>query len=134
MNSRLDELQAALLLAKLPHLEEWVAERRRIAALYEAGLRNPKIRLLAEDAGKRIPYFPGLYGRGAGRAAQPGWRNLGIHCLIHYPMPIHLQKAYRDLGYQRGDFPRRQELAETELSLPLYPGMTEEQISTCWTC
>ena len=53
---------------------------------------------------------------------------MGIHCLIHYPIPIHLQRAYLDLGYQAGDFPAAEELAKTELSIPLYPGMTEEQI------
>ena len=53
----------------------------------------------------------------------------GVHCLIHYPIPVHLQKAYSGLGYQKGDFPAAEELAETELSIPLYPGMTEEQIS-----
>ena len=54
--------------------------------------------------------------------------NLGIHTLIHYPIPIHLQKAYASLGYVRGDFPVAETLAETELSIPLYPGMTEDEI------
>ena len=54
--------------------------------------------------------------------------DLGIHAQVHYPIPVHLQKAYRDLGYRRGDFPAAEKLAETEISLPLYPGMREEQI------
>ena len=54
--------------------------------------------------------------------------NRGIHTLIHYPIPIHLQKAYASLGYGKGDFPAAEALAETELSIPLYPGMTEDEI------
>lgn len=126
VNSRLDELQAALLLAKLPHLEEWVTERRRIAALYEAGLRNPKIRLLKKDAGNGYHVFPVLTDRRDALLSR--LEDLGIHAQVHYPIPVHLQKAYRNLGYRRGDFPAAEKLAETELSLPLYPGMREEQI------
>ena len=127
VNSRLDELQAALLSVKLPHLETWTAERRRIAAAYEAGIRNDKIRLLKPDAGNGHHIFPVFT---ADRdALLRHLEDAGIHCLIHYPIPIHLQKAYRDLGYRRGDFPVAENLAETELSIPLYPGMTDAQIA-----
>ena len=126
VNSRLDELQAAVLRVKLPHLETWTAERRRIAAAYARGIRNPKIRLLSEDAGNVYHIFPIFTPERD--LLQAHLEEMGIHCLIHYPIPIHLQRAYLDLGYQAGDFPAAEELAKTELSIPLYPGMTEEQI------
>ena len=127
VNSRLDELQAAVLSAKLPFLEEWTAERRRIAGVYEREIRNGKIRLLKKDEGNVYHIFP-VFTRERD-ALQAYLEEAGIHCLIHYPVPVHLQKAYADLGYRRGDFPAAEELAGTELSIPLYPGLTEEQIT-----
>ena len=126
VNSRLDELQAAFLSVKLPHLETWTAERRRIAIAYETGIQNKKIRLLKPDRGNCHHIFPVFsYARDK---LQNHLEEAGIHCLIHYPIPVHLQKAYQSLGYQRGDFPVAENLAETELSIPLYPGMTAAQI------
>lgn len=126
VNSRLDELQAALLRVKLPYLEAWTAERRRIAERYIRGIRNEKIRLLRADAGHVYHIFPVFTPERD--ALQASLEEAGIHCLIHYPIPIHLQQAYANLGYGKGDFPVAEELAETELSIPLYPGLTEEQI------
>lgn len=126
VNSRLDELQAAALRVKLPYLVEWTEERRRIASIYRREIRNDKIRLLSEDEGNVYHIFP-VFTRERD-ALQQFLEKAGIHCLIHYPIPIHLQKAYAELGYRRGDFPAAEELAETELSIPLYPGMTDEQI------
>ena len=127
VNSRLDELQAAALRVKLPCLEKWTEERRRIAAVYRQGLRNRKIRLPAEDAGNVYHIFPVFSEQRD--VLQAYLEERGVHCLIHYPIPVHLQKAYSGLGYQKGDFPAAEELAKTELSIPLYPGMTEEQVS-----
>ena len=126
VNSRLDELQAAALRVKLPHLDAWTAERRRIAAVYAREIRNPKIRLLAKDEGNVYHIFP-VFTRERD-SLQAHLEQAGVHCLIHYPIPVHLQKAYAGLGYRAGDFPAAEELAKTELSIPLYPGMTEEQI------
>lgn len=133
-NSRLDELQAAFLAAKLPHLERMNAERRRIAGMYLEGIRNPEIIL---------PYVPGY--------AQPVWHIFGIRCQRrdelesylnergigtnkHYPIPMHLQECYRDLGFHKGDFPIAEEISATELSLPMYYGMTDEQIQHVIAC
>ena len=126
VNSRLDELQAAVLRTKLLHLESWVAERRRIAAIYEAGLHNPKIRLLKKDEGNGYHIFPVFTEKRD--ELQAFLERIGIHTLVHYPIPIHLQKAYAELGYQEGDFPTAERMARTELSIPLYPGMTDDQI------
>lgn len=125
VNSRLDELQAAVLSAKLPFLDQWTAERRRIAEVYERGIRNDKIRLLKKDESSVYHIFPVFTPDRDALAAH--LEEEGISCLIHYPVPVHLQKAYAGLGYRKGDFPAAEEMAETELSLPLYPGMTEEQ-------
>ena len=126
VNSRLDEFQAAFLSAKLPHLDAWTAQRRAIAETYRKGITNPKIRLLREDPGCVYHIFPVFCTERD--ALKEYLENLGIHTLIHYPIPIHLQKAYASLGYVRGDFPVAETLAETELSIPLYPGMTEDEI------
>ena len=126
VNSRLDELQAAILRAKLPHLAEWMKERRRIAGIYEREIRNPKIRLLAPDAGNGYYTFP-VFTENRDRLQAYLLEN-GIHTQIYYPIPIHLQKAYADLGHRKGDFPAAEELSDTGLSVPLFPGLTEAQI------
>lgn len=127
-NSRLDELQAAFLSAKLPHLNRMNKERQRIAQSYLTGITNSKIIL---------PVVPNY--------AEPVWHIFGIRCENrdlfekylnekgigtnkHYPIPIHLQECYRDLEYKKGDLPIAEEISATELSLPMYYGMTEEQI------
>ena len=127
-NSRLDELQAAFLSAKLPHLDRMNADRRRIANRYLAGMRNPKVAL---------PFVR--------QDCQPVWHIFGVRCAQrdalerhladrgigtnkHYPIPMHLQQCYGDLGFSRGDFPIAEEISATELSLPMYYGMTDEQI------
>ena len=127
VNSRLDEFQAAFLLEKLAHLDAWTKERRDIAEKYTSGIQNGKIRLLRKDPGNVFHIFPVFCDERD--ALRSYLEAAGIHTLIHYPIPIHLQKAYASLGYQKGDFPAAEKLAETEISLPLYPGMTEEEIA-----
>ena len=128
-NSRLDELQAAFLSAKLPILDRMNAERRRIAGRYLSEINNPKITL---------PYVPDY--------AEPVWHIFGIRCdererleehlkkaeimtNKHYPIPMHLQECYKDLGFNEGDYPIAEEISRTELSIPMYYGMTDEEIS-----
>lgn len=126
VNSRLDEFQAAFLSAKLPHLDSWTAQRRAIAEKYRNSISNSKIRMLREDPGCVYHIFP-IFSTERD-ALREHLENRGIHTLIHYPIPIHLQKAYASLGYGKGDFPAAEALAETELSIPLYPGMAEDEI------
>jgi dTDP-4-amino-4,6-dideoxygalactose transaminase len=125
VNSRLDEFQAAFLSAKLPHLDSWTAQRRAIAEKYRNGIVNSKIRMLREDPGCVYHIFP-IFSTERD-VLREYLENRGIHTLIHYPIPIHLQKAYASLGYGKGDFPAAEALAETELSIPLYPGMAEDE-------
>lgn len=127
-NSRLDELQAAFLSAKLPHLNRMNEERRRIACMYLEGIKNEEVIL---------PYVP--------EYANPVWHIFGVRCKRrdkfekflrdagigtnkHYPFPMHLQECYKDLGFKEGDFPIAEEISVTELSLPMYYGMTDEEI------
>lgn len=127
-NSRLDELQAAFLAVKLPHLERMNAERRRIANRYLTEIRNPKIVLptVWEDC---LPVWHVFGIRCKERDALEKYLNdRGIGTNKHYPIPMHLQECYRDLGFSQGDFPIAEEISATELSLPMYYGMSEEQI------
>lgn len=127
-NSRLDELQSALLAVKLPRLDGDNARRRVIAAIYQ--------RELAGIAGLTLPLVP--------EWAEPVWHlyvvrhaardaltkalaEQGIGTIVHYPVPPHLQPAYAGLGYKEGDFPLAEAIHREVLSLPIAPNMTEEQ-------
>lgn len=128
-NMRLDELQAALLSVKLPYLMRWTEQRQRLAALYDNRLRGVEgLRLPEVTAGATHVYH--LYVVRAERrdALQEHLTQQGIGTLIHYPIPPHLQEAYVGLGYKAGDFPIAEKMAETCLSLPLWPGMTEMDV------
>lgn len=127
-NSRLDELQAAFLSAKLPILNKMNEERRRIARMYSEGITNPLI---------ICPFVPQyaesvwhIYGIRCGKrdALEAYLNEHGIGTNKHYPIPIHLQECYKSLGYVEGDFPIAEEISKTELSLPMYYGMTCEEI------
>ncbi len=127
-NSRLDEIQAAFLAVKLPYLDKVNEERRRIATEYLEKIDNPEIVL---------PYVP--------EYATPVWHIFGIRCKRrdelesflngagigtnkHYPIPMHLQKCYQNMRFKKGDFPIAEEISATELSIPMYYGMTDEEI------
>ncbi len=127
-NSRLDEMQAAFLAAKLPHLEKMNVERRRIADMYTEGIKNPKVitPFVMEDC---VPVWH-IYGvRCTERDALEKFLNeKGIGTNKHYPIPMHLQECYKDLNIPEGSLPIAEEISATELSLPMYYGMTDEQI------
>lgn len=128
-NSRLDELQAAFLSAKLPLLEKMNLERRRIADRYLSEIKNSKVVLptVGEDY---VPVWHIFGIRCENRdALENHLKNAGIGTNKHYPIPMHLQDCYKDLGFKKGDFPIAEEISETELSIPMYYGMTDEEIS-----
>jgi dTDP-4-amino-4,6-dideoxygalactose transaminase len=126
-NSRLDELQAAILRVKLPHLERWNAERRRIAALYDD---------LLSDAPALVPPVPGeghVYHLYVVRSAdRDGMRErlgrAGIGTAVHYPTPVHRQAAYADGARAAGSLAETERLAGEVLSLPAYPGLAEDAV------
>lgn len=127
-NSRLDELQAAFLAVKLPHLERMNEERRRIAALYTGGIKNPKVitPFVLPDC---IPVWH-VYGiRCSERdALEKHLNKKGIGTNKHYPIPMHHQECYRDLNIGEGALPIAEEISSTELSIPMYYGMKNEEI------
>lgn len=129
-NSRLDELQAALLRVKLPELPEWTRQRQQVAAWYEqhltgiAGLRRPAV-----AAGATHVYHLYVVHTPRRDALQQHLAAQGIGTLIHYPVPPHRQQAYAGLNMPAGAFPIAEELADTCLSLPLWPGMTEAHVA-----
>lgn len=128
-NSRLDEIQASILDVKLQYLDEWNQYRNDIAQKYLSRINNPYIKL---------PSIP--------ESTKPVWHIFAIFCdyrdelqdflatrgiqtNVHYPIPIHLQEAYKYLHAKIGDFPIAENLARTELSIPMYYGMSEKQIN-----
>ena len=127
-NSRLDEMQAAFLSAKLPHLNRMNEERRKVAKKYLEGITNSDVIL---------PYVPDY--------SDPVWHifairtnrrdeladyllEKGISTNKHYPIAMHLQECYKDLGFEKGSYPLAETISETELSLPMYYGLNDDQI------
>jgi dTDP-4-amino-4,6-dideoxygalactose transaminase len=125
-NSRLDELQAAILRVKLRHLNRWNEVRRAKAVLYSSLLRGVATPFEADYA-RHVYHLYVIRSRQRERL-QRYLAERGIGSLIHYPVPVHLQEAYRDLGLTRGALPATEECAEEILSLPLYPELPDEQI------
>lgn len=128
-NCRLDGLQAAILSAKLPYMEEWKEKRRAHAALYTELLSKiPGIQTPRED--KNVSSVYHLYViRVANRLKlKEGLTKEGIATGIHYPTPLHLQPAYSHLGLPKGSFPVTEKLSQDILSLPIYPELTNQQI------
>lgn len=127
-NSRLDSIQAAILRIKLRKLDSWLEGRRAVAGKYDdalpaLGIQIPKVAegnvhtyhqytIIADDRDEFLKYL----------------NDKGIAARVYYPVPLHLQPCYKDLGYSRGSFPVSEELAEKVVSLPVYPELTEEKI------
>ncbi len=129
INSRLDELQAAILAEKLPILSEWTTERNQLAQFYTDNLAGIEGLILPQLATNATSVYHLYVIRCQKRdELQQFLAQNGVGTLIHYPIPPHLQPAYVELGYQQGDFPLAEELARTSLSLPLFVGMSEAQI------
>lgn len=130
-NMRLDELQAALLSVKLEKLNEWTAQRQQIAAWYDEALKDVEGLILPKIAEGATHVYHLYVIRTKKRDELQSYLNeKGIGTLIHYPIPPHLQEAYESLGLKKGDFPIAEELAETSLSLPVWPGMGKDEVKT----
>ncbi|GAA4373002.1 DegT/DnrJ/EryC1/StrS family aminotransferase [Hymenobacter koreensis] len=128
-NSRLDELQAAVLSVKLKQLDYWTSQRQQIAGLYNQALEGVGDLKLPEIA-KECTHVYHLYVVNTqSRDALHKWlQERSIGTLIHYPVPPHLQQAYSHLGFKAGQFPIAEASAKTVLSLPMWPGMTTEHV------
>ena len=126
-NSRLDAIQAAVLLAKFKHLDSWNEARRRNARFYDS---------LFADMDVVTPYSEDfnyhIYNQYVIRVQHRDdlkqvLKEAGIGTEIYYPVPLHLQECYSELGYKQGDFPASEEASKQVLALPIYPELTEEQ-------
>jgi dTDP-4-amino-4,6-dideoxygalactose transaminase len=127
-NSRLDEIQAAVLRVKLPHLDDWNEARRLLAERYRRNLADTAVRPLKEDpAGRSANHLFVVRAPGRDRLRE-ALRARGIESQVHYPIPVHLQEAFAHLGHQTGDFPHAEALAASILSLPLYPEMEPQAV------
>lgn len=152
VNSRLDELQAAILNVKVPHLPKWNARRAALAAIYDAALANipgvitPSINLAGNARNSGRDSVTHVYHQYTIRILSPDreqtlenpnrdkliaeLNSRGIGSMCYYPVPLHLQEAFKYLGYKMGDFPISEQLSREVLSLPLYPELTEEQVDS----
>ena len=135
VNSRLDTIQAAVLDAKLPHLNEYIANRQKAASFYDNAFRNNGNLLVPAVA----PYSTHVYHQYTLRLSDrlSAQRDIikerlaekGIPAMVYYPVPLHMQKAYQDPRYHQGDFPVAERLASCVLSLPMHTCLDEEQLS-----
>jgi dTDP-4-amino-4,6-dideoxygalactose transaminase len=128
LNSRLDELQAALLRVGLRHLPEWTQRRRRLADLYRAELEGAGVVLPAEQPYARAVHHLFVIRHPRRDALRAALEARGVGTLVHYPIPLHLQRAFAHLGGRPGQFPVAEKAAAEVLSLPLYPEMAEAQV------
>lgn len=129
INSRLDELQAAMLRVKLRHLDQFNLERNDLARQYSSGINNPVIAIPGVRPGATCSWHQYVIKSTIRDELQTYLSNHNISTIIHYPIPPHLSKAYAFLGYSRGDFPIAEMDADTVLSLPMYNGMTKDEIT-----
>jgi len=128
VNSRLDEIQAALLRVRLQYLEEIILEREALARQYLSSIRNPAIRLPRVREGVRHVWHQFVVECDTRKKLQDFLSEQGIQTQIHYPIPPHLSKAMEPLGYKKGIYPGAEHLAETVLSLPFYNGLAEKDL------
>lgn len=128
-NSRLDEVQAALLSIKLPHLKEWNEERKNIARKFNEGIKNELLSLpqVADRDGHVFHIYPLLCGNREKLISY--LEEKGVHTNVHYPTPIPRQGAYKEMGISMKDYPVTEKICAEEVSIPLYPGMTQEEIN-----
>jgi dTDP-4-amino-4,6-dideoxygalactose transaminase len=137
LNSRLDELQAAILRVKLPHLEEYIADRRAVAARYNQGLDDVPGVIRPLELGSRNACFPSTVARCVYHqytvqvsnrdAVQARLKEAGVGAMVYYPVPLHLQEVHAALGHRPGAFPIAETAAAECLSLPMFPELTPTQ-------
>jgi len=127
-NYRLDAIQAAILRVKLRHLEEWTEKRRRNAKLYNELLKGSGVRTPLEMEYVRHVYHLYVIRTEKRDELYLKLKDNGISAAIHYPLPLHLQEAYRYLGCKKGDFSISEACSESLLSLPMFPELAQEEI------
>lgn len=125
-NSRLDPLQAAFAEIKLTRLDAWNSRCREIADIYRRGL-NGVVQVPVDQPWEECAYHNFVVRTDRRDALMTHLKTRGVDTRVHYPIPIHLQDAARDLGYRQGDFPNAERYARTMISLPIYPELSNEE-------
>jgi len=129
-NSRLDTLQAAILRIKLRHLDEWNEKRRQNASLYTQLFKEKRIDIIGpheRDFARHVYHIYAVRVKNRSKVMEELSKR-GVRTLIHYPIPIHLQGCYKELGYKKGDFPDAEKCCGEILSLPMYPELSHDEI------
>ena len=127
-NYRLEAIQGAVLGVKLKHLDDWTAARRRHAQVYSSELADTGLRLLAEpEACKSVFHIFPLFTEQRDKLRKHLEAN-GISSGIHYPIPVHMQRGFNNLGYKEGDLPQTEKVCREVLSLPMYPELADETV------
>ncbi len=127
-NSRLDELQAAVLRTKFNHLNQWNDQRNRNARYYSETLKDLPIHLPRVDEGNKSIFHQFVIRSSNRDGLKSFLAEKGIGSAIYYPVPLHLQPCFRYLGYKRGDFPEAERCASEVLALPIYPELSQDQL------
>ncbi|MBI5250279.1 MAG: DegT/DnrJ/EryC1/StrS family aminotransferase [Desulfomonile tiedjei] len=127
-NYRMDAIQGAILRVKLRHLEDWIRSRRILAVRYEERLAATSLVLPAAMPDARHVYHLYAVRSHHRESLQTALAENNIYTGLHYPVPVHLQKAWSELPYKKGDFPVSERIANEEISLPMFPEMSQEQL------
>ncbi len=128
-NSRLDAIQAAILRKKLTHLDEFIQGRRKNAALYNAALQGTEYTTPAEAKDSEHSYYIYALKHPGAQAVMEKLKQKGVSCGTYYPVPLHLQGAFAQLGYREGDLPVTEELSKTTFAIPVFPELYDEERS-----
>jgi dTDP-4-amino-4,6-dideoxygalactose transaminase len=133
VNSRIDEIQAAVLRVKLSHLEEWTEKRRNVARAYNTGLPESIVRPQEMPWAKHVYHLYVV--RTPERDQLREWlENKGISTGMHYPIPVHLQEAWREIGGGNCSLPVTEKITKEIISLPMYPELSEEEVDYICNC
>ncbi|MCX5829567.1 MAG: DegT/DnrJ/EryC1/StrS family aminotransferase [Deltaproteobacteria bacterium] len=128
-NMRMDGFQGAVLNVKLRYLDSWNKRRRTIAQMYRNGIKNDKIRMQSQPSWSSSVYHLFVATVDDRDHVMQYLQDRKIFCGLHYPIPCHLQRAYSHLGYKKGDLPNAEYLADHCVSLPMYPELTDAEVS-----
>ncbi len=127
-NSRLDEIQAAVLRVKLKYLDKWIQKRQEISDSYNAGLKDTLVKIPFVDSGVRHVFNQYTIRTAKRDELSQSLEKKNIGSSVYYPTPFHMQEAFKYLGKKEGSFPEAEQAAREVLSLPIYPELTDEQI------
>ena len=128
-NTRLDAIQAAILRVKLPHLDKWNAKRREIAKIYDENLKDTELVTPVIQEENESVYHMYILQSENREAILEKLKEKGVATGVYYPVPLHLQKVYKNLGYKEGDMPVAEYLSHRTFAIPVYPELNDEQVN-----